>query len=57
VLVGGVTPDSIGAFRGSPLAGFGVGSSIYKPNMSAADVKVNAAKFVDAIRRMGFGRI
>ena len=57
VLVGGVTPDSIGAFRGSPLAGFGVGSSIYKPSMSAADVKVNAAKFVDAIRRTGFGRI
>jgi 2-dehydro-3-deoxyphosphogalactonate aldolase len=55
VLVGGVTPDAIGAFRGSPVAGFGVGSSIYKPNMSAADVKVNAVKFVDAILRAGFG--
>ena len=55
VLVGGVTPEAIGAFRGSPVAGFGVGSSIYKPSMSAADVKVNAAKFVDAILRAGFG--
>lgn len=55
VLVGGVTPDAIGAFRGSPVAGFGVGSSIYKPSMSAADVKVNAVKFVDAILQAGFG--
>ena len=55
VLVGGVTPDAVGAFRGSPVAGFGVGSSIYKPGMSAADVKVKAAKFTDAIRRAGFG--
>jgi 2-dehydro-3-deoxyphosphogalactonate aldolase len=55
VLVGGVTPDSIGAFRGSPVAGFGVGSSIYKVGMATVDVKVNAAKFVDAIHRTGFG--
>jgi 2-dehydro-3-deoxyphosphogalactonate aldolase len=55
VLVGGVTPDAVGAFRGSPVAGFGVGSSIYKPSMSAADVKVNAVRFVDAILQAGFG--
>jgi 2-dehydro-3-deoxyphosphogalactonate aldolase len=56
MLVGGVTPDMIGDFCGSPVAGFGVGSSIYNPGMTAADVKVNAAKFADAIRRAGFGR-
>ena len=55
VLVGGVTPDMIGAFRGSPVAGFGVGSSIYKPGMTAADVKVSSARFAEAIRRAGFG--
>ena len=55
VLVGGVTPATIGAFRGSPVAGFGVGSSIYTPGMSAADVKVSAFKFRDAIRRAGLG--
>ena len=55
VLVGGVTPDSIGVFRGSPVAGFGVGSSIYKPGMSAADVKVSGTRFADAVRRAGFG--
>ncbi|MGH6875176.1 MAG: 2-dehydro-3-deoxy-6-phosphogalactonate aldolase, partial [Aestuariivirgaceae bacterium] len=27
VLVGGVTPDTVGRFHGSPVAGFGVGSS------------------------------
>jgi len=57
VLVGGVTPDMIDAYRGSPVAGFGVGSSIYKPGMAAADVKVSAAGFADAIRRAGFGRV
>jgi 2-dehydro-3-deoxyphosphogalactonate aldolase len=55
VLVGGVTPDTIGAFRGSPVAGFGVGSSIYTIGMSAADVKVRALKFTNAIRRAGLG--
>jgi 2-dehydro-3-deoxyphosphogalactonate aldolase len=56
VLVGGVTPDMIGDFCGSPVAGFGVGSSIYKPCLTAADVKVRANRFADAIRRTGFGR-
>jgi 2-dehydro-3-deoxyphosphogalactonate aldolase len=56
VLVGGVTPDMIGDFCGSPVAGFGVGSSIYKPGLTAADVKVRANRFADAIRRTGFGR-
>lgn len=55
VLVGGVTPDTIGAFRRSPVAGFGVGSSIYAPGMSATDVKVSSFKFTDAIRRAGLG--
>jgi 2-dehydro-3-deoxyphosphogalactonate aldolase len=56
VVVGGVTPDMIGDFCGSPVAGFGVGSSIYKPGLTAADVKVRANRFADAIRRTGFGR-
>jgi 2-dehydro-3-deoxyphosphogalactonate aldolase len=56
VLVGGVTPDMVGDFCGSPVAGFGVGSSIYKPGLAAADVKVRANRFADAIRRTGFGR-
>jgi 2-dehydro-3-deoxyphosphogalactonate aldolase len=56
VLVGGVTPDMVGDFCGSPVAGFGVGSSIYKPGLTAADVKVRANRFADAIRRTGFGR-
>jgi 2-dehydro-3-deoxyphosphogalactonate aldolase len=54
VLVGGVTPAIIGSFRGSPVAGFGVGSSIYKPGMSAADVKVNADGFANSMRHSGF---
>jgi 2-dehydro-3-deoxyphosphogalactonate aldolase len=56
VLVGGVTPEAIAAFRGSPVKGFGVGSSLYRPGMSAADVKGMAVRFADAARRAGFGQ-
>jgi 2-dehydro-3-deoxyphosphogalactonate aldolase len=55
VLVGGVTPEAIAAFRGSPVKGFGVGSSLYRPGMSAADVKGMAVRVADAARRAGFG--
>jgi 2-dehydro-3-deoxyphosphogalactonate aldolase len=55
VLVGGVTPETIGAFSGSPIAGFGVGSSLYKPGMSPDEVKDRAQRFKQAMRKAGFG--
>jgi 2-dehydro-3-deoxyphosphogalactonate aldolase len=55
VLVGGVTPETIGAFSGSPIAGFGVGSSLYKPGMSPDEVKDRAQRFEQAMRKAGFG--
>ena len=46
--VGGITPDNMSDFRAAGVAGFGLGSALYKPGMDAASVAVNAKAFVDA---------
>ena len=56
VLVGGVLAESIKTFANSPVSGFGVGSSLYKPAMSASEVGARAKSFVEAMRHAGFGR-
>jgi 2-dehydro-3-deoxyphosphogalactonate aldolase len=54
VLVGGVKAEGLAAFRGSPINGFGVGSSLYKPGMKAGEVRERARAFVAAMREAGF---
>lgn len=56
VLVGGVTAESVATFVNSPVGGFGIGSSLYKPGMSAAEVRERSKSLVEAMRRAGFGR-
>lgn len=46
--VGGVTPFNIKAWWDAGCAGFGIGSNIYKPGMSADDVRKAADAFVTA---------
>ena len=46
--VGGITPDNMSDFRAAGVAGFGLGSALYKPGMDAASVAANAKAFVDA---------
>ena len=46
--VGGITPDNMADFRAAGVAGFGLGSALYKPGMDAAMVATNARAFVDA---------
>ena len=46
--VGGVTPANMQAWSTAGCAGFGIGSNIYKPGLSAEDVGSNAAAFVAA---------
>jgi len=46
--VGGVTPDNMRDWLAAGTAGFGIGSSLYKPGMSAADVAKNAKSLVTA---------
>lgn len=51
--VGGVTPDNMQDWSKAGCAGFGIGSNIYKPGLSADDVADNAAAFVAAWRKLG----
>ena len=52
--VGGVTPANMKAWADAGCSGFGIGSNIYKPGMSAEDVGSAARGFVaawDALKR------
>lgn len=46
--VGGVTSSNMQAWHDAGCAGFGIGSNIYKPGMTADDVANSAAAFVAA---------
>ena len=50
--VGGIGPDNMDAWRAAGAAGFGIGSSLYKPGKSAAAVGEDARKFVAAWQRL-----
>lgn len=47
--VGGMTPDGLAAWRTAGAAGFGLGSALYSPGMTAAEVGASAARFVAAV--------
>jgi len=46
--VGGITPDSLAAWRAAGAAGAGIGSALYKPGMAVADVAAQARRFAQA---------
>lgn len=46
--VGGVTPESVGAWLTAGASGFGLGSAVFKPGQSPEEVGRNAAAFVSA---------
>ncbi len=48
--VGGIAPDNMDAWHAAGAAGFGIGSSLYKPGKEAAAVRTDAQRFVDAWR-------
>lgn len=48
--VGGIAPDTMQPWRDAGAAGFGLGSALYKPGLTAIEVGENAAAFVAAIR-------
>jgi len=48
--VGGVGPDNIAAWRRAGATGFGLGGSLFKPDMSVADIAARARACVDAWR-------
>ncbi|MDP6689805.1 MAG: 2-dehydro-3-deoxy-6-phosphogalactonate aldolase [Alphaproteobacteria bacterium] len=51
--VGGITADKMAAYCAAGASGFGLGSALYKPGMSAGEVGGNAETFVAAWRRIG----
>ena len=50
LLVGGVGLDTADHYRDTPLAGMGIGSSLYKPGVSAEEVGKRASSFVKSWR-------
>ena len=49
-VVGGVAPDSLKPWRAAGATGFGLGSALYKPGFTAAEVGARAKAFVQASR-------
>lgn len=50
LVVGGITPESIPMWHAAGADGFGLGSNLYRPGKSAADVARDAATFVAAAK-------
>lgn len=49
--VGGVTPDMMATWTQGGAAGFGLGSALYRPGMTAEQVGANAHAFIAALRK------
>ncbi|QKZ03828.1 MULTISPECIES: 2-dehydro-3-deoxy-6-phosphogalactonate aldolase [Pseudomonas] len=52
VPVGGISPDNMAPFVSAGVSGFGLGSGLFKPGMSADDVAVRAKAYVAAWKRL-----
>jgi len=50
IVVGGISPDKMAAYRAAGADGFGLGSSLYVPGRSAGEVADRATDFVAALR-------
>ena len=50
--VGGITPSNMQSWIDAGVAGFGIGSNIYKQGFTAADVAKSAKEFVIAWRTL-----
>lgn len=51
LVVGGVSADTIEDWRGSVVQGFGIGSSLFKPGVTAEEVGRRARALTSAVRR------
>jgi 2-dehydro-3-deoxyphosphogalactonate aldolase len=45
--------ENMAGYRAAGAAGFGIGSSLYKPGVSAAELKERADKFMRHYREIG----
>lgn len=49
-LVGGVNESTFADYRSTPLAGYGIGSSLYAPGVSAKEIGQRARRFIKAYK-------
>lgn len=49
IVVGGITPDGMAAYCAAGADGFGLGSALYAPGMTASDVAARARGFIAAL--------
>ena len=49
VPVGGIVPDKVAAYRQAGAAGFGLGSALYKPGLTASELRERAQSFRDCL--------
>jgi len=54
--VGGIAADNLAGWHAAGAAGFGLGSSLYKPGDDAATVRAKAAKIVSAFKNIERGK-
>ena len=50
LVVGGVSADTLKDWRGTPVNGFGIGSSLYRPGLTAEEVGSRARALAAAVR-------
>jgi 2-dehydro-3-deoxyphosphogalactonate aldolase len=48
--VGGITPENLAPWRNAGAAGFGLGSALYVPGLTADEVGIRARKFIAALQ-------
>jgi 2-dehydro-3-deoxyphosphogalactonate aldolase len=48
--VGGIAPDNMAPWLQAGAAGFGIGSALFKPGKTAAQVRVDALAFAENFR-------
>ena len=54
--VGGIEPGNMGSYWSAGVAGFGIGSALFRPGKPIEEIAANARRFVGAIRKlMGVG--
>ncbi len=53
--VGGIRPETMASYHAAGAAGFGLGSALFKPGMTTADVAERAGQFVAAWRGLQTG--
>ena len=51
--VGGITPVNMQAYWTAGASGFGLGSALYKPKYTLADLEFNARRFVSTFGKLG----